>query len=143
MISMWWHVSKIVKKVGNIVSCCKLVHWLFSDLKKILYWWSDGVWKSPYNDFPLIHITKTTGCDMISMWIHDSNILIQVGNVVSCCKLVQWLFSDLKNLLYWWSYGHWMISYNEFSLILITKNTGCDMISMWIHDSKILKQVGS
>ena len=64
----------------------------FLDLKKSLYWWSYGVWKSPGNDFSLIAITKNRGCDIRSMWRHVSKILKQVGNVVSCCKLVDWLF---------------------------------------------------
>jgi len=140
MISMWKHNSKKLKQVWNVVSCYKLVDWLFLDLKKILYWWSYGVWKSPCNDFPFILITKNRGCDMISMWKHNSKKLKQVGNVVSCYKLVDWLFSDLKKILYWWSYGVWKSPRNDFPFMLITKNRGCDMISMWKHKSKKLKQ---
>ncbi len=128
MISMWKHNSKRLQQVSNVASCCKLVDWLFSDLKKILYWWSYGVWKSPGNDFPFILITKNRGCDMITMWIHNSKRLKQVGNVVSYYKLVDWLFSDLKMILYWWSYGVWKSPGHDFPFILITKNSDCDMI---------------
>jgi len=143
MITMWKHDSKRLEQVKNVISCCKLDCCLFVDLKKILYSWSYGVWKSPCNDFPFILITKNIGFDMISMWIYNSKRLKLVVNVVSCYKLVDWLFSDLKKILYWWSYGVWKSPRNDFPFMLITKNTACNMISMWKHNSKKLKQVGN
>ncbi len=99
-------------------------------LKKILYSWSYGVWKSPGNDFPVILMTKNTACDMISIWKHDIKIIKEDGNVVSCYKLVDWLFADLKKILYWWSYSVWKLPGNDFPFIPFTKNRGCDVLSM-------------
>ncbi len=59
----------------------------------------------------------------------DSKRLKQLRNVFYVLDYFS-DFLELNKLLYWWSYGDWKMSCNEFSLIIIHKNIGCDMISM-------------
>ena len=127
MISMWKHDSERLKHVGNVVSCCKLVDWLFSDLKNVLYWWNYGVWKFPGNDFPFITITKNTACDMMSMWIHGSKIIKEVGKFVICYKLVYCLFYTSKSF----SIGKVMVIESFEAMIILYFSSPKIQLVMW------------
>jgi len=114
----------------------------FLNLKKILYWWSYGVWNSLCNDFSKITIVKNTCCDMITMWKHDYKNWNWMSMFYNVANLIADFFKP-QNILYWWSYGVWNSLCNNFPKITMVKNTCCDMITMWKHDSKKLELDGN